>query len=63
MKPYHRQSRLHDICDLAPNLRYEDKREVNTLGKTSEQALLSGYLFGKVCRSIIDNHGQVQFCF
>ena len=59
MKPYHRQSRLHDICELAPNLRYEDKREVNTLGKTSEQALLSGYLFGKVCRSIIDNHGQV----
>ena len=59
MKPYHRQSRLHDICELAPNLRYEDKREVNTLGKTSEQALLSGYLFGKVCRSIIDNHGHV----
>ena len=48
MKPYHRQSILHDICELAPNLRYEDKREVNTLGKTSEQALLSGYLFGKV---------------
>jgi len=59
MKPYHRQSKLHDICELAPNLRYEDKREVNTLGKTSEQALLSGYLFGKVCRSIIDNHGHV----
>ena len=59
MKPFHRATQLHDICELAPNLRSEDKREVNTLGKTSEQALLSGYLFGKVCRSIINNYGQV----
>ena len=59
MKPFHRATQLHDICELAPNLRSEDKREVETLGKTSEQALLSGYLFGKVCRSIINNYGQV----
>ena len=59
MKPFHRATQLHDVCELAPNLRSEDKREVNTLGKTSEQALLSGYLFGKVCRSIINNYGQV----
>ena len=59
MKPFHRATQLHDVCELAPNLRSEDKREVNTLGKTSEQALLSGYLFGRVCRSIINNYGQV----
>ena len=59
MKPFHRATQLHDVCELAPNLRSEDKREVNTLGKTSEQALLSGCLFGKVCRSIINNYGQV----
>ena len=59
MKPFHRATQLHDVCELAPNLRSEDKREVETLGKTSEQSLLSGYLFGKVCRSIINNYGQV----
>jgi len=59
MKPFHRATQLHDVCELAPNLRSEDKREVNTLGKTSEQALLSGYLLGRVCRSIINNYGQV----
>ena len=59
MKPFHRATQLHDVCELAPNLRSEDKREVNTLGKTSEQALVSGYLFGRVCRSIINNYGQV----
>ena len=59
MKPFHRATQLHDVCELAPNLRFEDKREVNTLGKTSEQSLLSGYLFGRVCRSIIDKNGQV----
>ena len=59
MKPFHRATQLHDVCELAPNLRSEDKREVNTLGKTSEQSLLTGYLFGKVCRSIINNYGQV----
>ena len=55
MKPFHRATQLHDVCELAPNLRYEDKREVNTLGKTPEQSLLTGYLFGRVCRSIINN--------
>ena len=59
MKPFHRATQLHDVCELAPNLRYEDKREVNTLGKTPEQSLLTGYLLGRVCRSIINNYGQV----
>ena len=59
MKPFHRATQLHDVCELAPNLRSEDKREVNTLGKTSEQSLLTGYLLGRVCRSIINNYGQV----
>ena len=59
MKPFHRATQLHDVCELAPNLRFEDKREVNTLGKTSEQSLLTGYLLGRVCRSIINNYGQV----
>ena len=59
MKPFHRATQLHDVCELAPNLRSEDKREVNTLGKTPEQSLLTGYLLGRVCRSIINNHGQV----
>ena len=59
MKPYHRASKLDDIVSLAPNLRYEDVREVETLGRTPEQSLLSGYLYGKLCRSIIDKYGQV----
>ena len=59
MKPFHRATQLHDVCELAPNLRSEDKREVETLGKTSEQSLLTGYLLGRVCRSIINNYGQV----
>ena len=59
MKPYHRASKLDDVVSLAPNLRYEDVREVETLGRTSEQSLLSGYLYGKMCRSIIDKYGQV----
>ena len=59
MKPFHRVSRLDDIVSLAPNLRYEDKREVETLGSTSEKSLLNGYLHAQVCRSIIDRHGQV----
>ena len=59
MKPYHRVSKLDDIVSLAPNLRYEDVREVETLGRTRDQSLLNGYLYGKMCRSIIDKHGQV----
>ena len=59
MKPFHRATQLHDVCELAPNLRSEDKREVETLGKTPEQSLLTGYLLGRVCRSIINNYGQV----
>ena len=59
MKPYHRQSRLHDICELAPNLRYEDKREVETLGHTPEQALGYANLSSTICRSIINPYGQV----
>ncbi len=62
MKPFHRATQLHDVCELAPNLRFEDKREVNTLGKTSEQSLLTGYLFGRVCRSIIITMVKLLVC-
>ena len=41
MKPFNRATQLHDICELAPNLRFEDKREVETLGKTPEQSLVT----------------------
>ncbi len=60
MKPYHRKSILHDICELAPVMRYEDVREVRDVsGHTPEQALLIGYLTGSHCRSIIDRYGGV----
>jgi len=59
VKPYHRKSILHDVCELAPNLAFADKREVETLGHTSEQSLLAGYLYSTYCRSIIDAHGHV----
>ena len=41
MKPFHRATQLHDICELAPNLRYEDelkelKEEVARLTKVIE---------------------------
>jgi len=59
MKPYHRQSRLQDICELAPNLRYEDKREVEALGSNSEKSLVLGYVYSTICRSIINSNGLV----
>ena len=59
MKPYHRVSKLDDIVFLAPKLRYEDVREVETLGSTPERSLLNGYMYGKMCRSIIDKYGHV----
>ena len=59
MKPYHRVSQLHDVCELAPKLRYEDKREVETLGHTGEIALCLAYSMSSICRSIIDKRGQV----
>ncbi len=59
MKPYHRDSKLHDVCELAPTLRFEDKREVETLGHTPEQALTIGYIFSQRCQSIIDTNGHV----
>jgi hypothetical protein len=59
VKPYHRKSLLIDVVDLAPKLRYEDKREVETLGHTPEQALCLAYLSSSICKSIINNIGQV----
>lgn len=61
MKPYHRPSVLHDVCELAPNMRFEDKREVATMsGHTPEQSLCLAYLSSGIdCRSIIDSYGRV----
>ena len=59
MQPYTRPSKLQDVVDLAPNLRPEDELEVNTLGHTPEQALCAGYLSSTICKSIIDQRGQV----
>ena len=57
MKPYHRVSKLDDMVDLSKNLRYEDKREVETLGHTPEKALALGFGNSSICRSIIDTRG------
>ena len=59
MKPYHRKSKLEDVLYLKENLRYEDKREVETLGHTPEQALGYAYLSSTICRSIINSYGKV----
>ena len=59
MKPYHRKSILADVLKLKDNLRYEDKREVETLGHTPEQALGYAYLSSTICRSIMNNYDQV----
>jgi len=57
MKPYHRVSTLDDMVYLSKNLRYEDKREVETLGHTPEKALALGFGNSSICRSIIDARG------
>jgi hypothetical protein len=59
MKPYHRKSILADVLKLKDKLRYEDKREVETLGHTPEQALGYAYLSSTICRSIMNNYDQV----
>ena len=59
MKPYHRVSQLDDLTYLSLNLRYEDQREVETLGHTVEKSLALGYGHSTICRSIIDNRGRV----
>tara|TARA_R110000823_G_scaffold59289_2_gene142526 strand:+ start:1700 stop:2152 length:453 start_codon:yes stop_codon:yes gene_type:complete len=59
MKPYHRKSTLRDVVDMIPNIRYEDKREVQAVGYTPEQALGLSYLSSQICRSILDKHGRV----
>jgi hypothetical protein len=59
MKPYHRKSILKDVLDLKDKLRYEDKREVETLGHSPEQALGFAYLSSTMCRSIMNSYDQV----
>ena len=59
MKPYHRTSIMQDVVDMTPNMRYADKREVEAVGYTPEQALGLSYLSSQICRSILDKHGQV----
>jgi hypothetical protein len=65
MKPFHRRSILQDVVDLAPNLRYADKREILARsGHSAEQALTLAYLeSGIYCRSILDNYGKVVGMF
>ena len=57
MKPYHRVSTLDDMVYLSKKLRYEDKREVETLRHTPEKALALGFGNSSICRSIIDARG------
>ena len=59
MEPYHRVSRLDDMLYLSTNLRYEDKREVETLGHSVEKALALAFGSSELCRSIIDHRGRV----
>tara|TARA_B100000029_G_scaffold482666_1_gene533021 strand:- start:207 stop:686 length:480 start_codon:yes stop_codon:yes gene_type:complete len=57
IKPHHVKSTLWDVTSLYPYLREEDKREVETLGLTSEMALCRAYLDSSVCRTIINGRG------
>ena len=59
MKPYHRQSILEDAAYLSLHLRYEDKREVETLGHSVDKALALAFGASQICRSIVDNKGIV----
>ena len=59
MKPYHRKSIIADVVEIKDNLRYEDKREVETLGQGPEQALGYAYLSSAICRSVMNNYDQV----
>ena len=59
MQPYHRVSTLEDMAYLSLHLRYEDKREVETLGHTPEQSLALGFGHSRICRSIINHRGIV----
>ena len=59
MKPYHRQSKLDDAAYLSLHLRYEDKREVETLGHSVDKALALAFGASQICRSIVDNKGIV----
>ncbi len=56
VKPHHRKSQLLDVVNLSPQLREADKREVETLGLTSEKALCVGYLQSSICRTIVNGH-------
>ena len=59
MKPYHRVSTLEDMSYLSKSLRYEDKREVETLGHSVDKALALAFGASQICRSIVDNKGIV----
>ena len=59
MKPYHRESQLDDLTYLYLNIRYEDKREVETLGYKVDQVLALSFGNSQICRTIIDNRGRV----
>jgi len=58
VKPYHRKSQLDDLTYLYLNMRYEDKREVETLGHKVDQALSLAFGNSYICRTIIDNRGR-----
>lgn len=58
MEPYHREAQLDDLTYLSLNLRYEDQREVETLGHTVEKSLALGYGNSTICRTIIDRRGR-----
>jgi len=57
IKPYHKKSTLWDVVNIYPYLREADRREVETLGLTSEAALCRAYLDSSVCRTIINGMG------
>ena len=59
MKPYHRETQLDDLTYLYLNIRYEDKREVETLGYKVDQVLALSFGNSQICRTIIDNRGRV----
>ena len=60
MKPYHRKSSLDDLTYLWLHIRYEDEREVETLGHTVEKVLALGFGNSQICRTIIDHRGNNQ---
>ena len=56
MKPYHRESKLEDVLEVSRNLRWADVREVVSLGSDPEGALISGYLYSTIKRTIVNSY-------